>query len=101
VAKAKGLAQVRVVGVHALRNAAIPFVTLFGWEVIRAFAGYTVVVETVFNWNGLGFIAVQAIQNNDFFLIQAIVLVVAVMVVLISLLIDISYKLIDPRVKLA
>jgi peptide/nickel transport system permease protein len=101
VAKAKGLAQARVVGVHALRNAAIPFVTLFGWEVIRALAGYTVVVETVFNWNGLGFIAVQAIQNNDFFLIQAIVFVVAVLVVVISLLIDISYKLIDPRVKLA
>lgn len=101
VARAKGLAQSRVVGVHALRNAAIPFVTLFGWEVIRALAGYTVVVETVFNWNGLGFIAVQAIQNNDFFLIQAIVFVVAVLVVIISMLIDISYKLIDPRVKLS
>lgn len=101
VAKAKGLSQTRVVAVHALRNAAIPFVTLFGWEVIRAFAGYTVVVETVFNWNGLGFMAVQAIQNNDFFLIQAIVFVVAVMVVVISLLIDVSYKLIDPRVKLS
>jgi peptide/nickel transport system permease protein len=101
VAKAKGLSQTRVVGVHALRNAAIPFVTLFGWEVIRALAGYTVVVETVFNWNGLGFLAVQAIENNDFFLIQAIVLVVAVLVVLISILVDISYKVIDPRVKLA
>lgn len=101
VAKAKGLSQRRVVGIHALRNAAIPFVTLFGWEVIRALAGYTVVVETVFNWNGLGFLAVQAIENNDFFLIQAIVLVVAVLVVLISILVDISYKIIDPRVKLA
>lgn len=101
VARAKGLAQSRVVAVHALRNAAIPFVTLFGWEVIRALAGYTVVVETVFNWNGLGFIAVQAIQNNDFFLIQAIVFVVAVLVVIISMLVDISYKLIDPRVKLS
>ncbi|MGH9212751.1 MAG: ABC transporter permease [Acidimicrobiales bacterium] len=101
VAKAKGLSRRRVVGVHALRNAGIPFVTLFGWEVIRALAGYTVVVETVFNWNGLGFIAVQAIENNDFFLIQAIVFVVAVMVVMVSMLIDISYKLIDPRVKLA
>jgi peptide/nickel transport system permease protein len=101
VARAKGLTSRRVVGVHALRNVGIPFVTLFGWEVIRALAGYTVVVETVFNWNGLGFIAVEAIQNNDFFLIQAIVFVVAVLVVLISILIDISYKLIDPRVKLA
>lgn len=101
VARAKGLAPTRIVGIHALRNAGIPFVTLFGWEVIRALAGYTVVVETVFNWNGLGFIAVQAIKNNDFFLIQAIVFVVAVLVVIISMLVDISYKLIDPRVKLS
>lgn len=100
VAKAKGLSKARVVGVHALRNASVPFVTLFGWEVIRAFAGYTVVVETVFNWNGLGFIAVQAIQNNDFFLIQAIVFVVAVLVVAISMVVDVGYKLIDPRVRL-
>ena len=100
VAKAKGLPQRRVVGVHALRNAGIPFVTLFGWEVIRALAGYTVVVETVFNWNGIGFLAVTAIKNNDFFLTQTIVIVVAVLVVIVSILIDISYKVIDPRVKL-
>jgi peptide/nickel transport system permease protein len=100
VAKAKGLSSRRVVGVHALRNAGIPFVTLFGWEVIRALAGYTVVVETVFNWNGIGFLAVTAIKNNDFFLTQAIVIVVAVLVVIVSILIDISYKVIDPRVKL-
>jgi peptide/nickel transport system permease protein len=100
VAKAKGLSSRRVVGVHALRNAGITFVTLFGWEVIRALAGYTVVVETVFNWNGIGFLAVTAIKNNDFFLTQAIVIVVAVLVVIVSILIDISYKVIDPRVKL-
>ena len=44
---------------HALRNAGIPYVTLLGWEVIRALAGYTVVVETVFNWPGIGFMAVR------------------------------------------
>jgi peptide/nickel transport system permease protein len=59
-----------------------------------------VVVETVFNWNGIGFLAVTAIKNNDFFLTQAIVIVVAVLVVIVSILIDISYKVIDPRVKL-
>ena len=86
---------------HALRNAGIPYVTLLGWEVIRAIAGYTVVVESVFNWPGLGFMAITAIKNQDFFLIQAIVFVVALMVVIINIVIDISYKLLDPRVKLA
>ena len=85
VAKAKGLSHRRILGVHALRNAGIPYVTLLGWEVIRAIAGYTVVVESVFNWPGLGFMATTAIKNQDFFLIQAIVFVVALMVVIINI----------------
>ena len=101
VAKAKGLSTRRILGVHALRNAGIPYVTLLGWEIIRAVAGYTVVVESVFNWPGLGFMATTAIKNQDFFLIQAIVFVVAIMVVIINIAIDISYKVLDPRVKLA
>ena len=100
VAKAKGLTQRRILGVHALRNAGIPYVTLLGWEVIRAVAGYTVVVESVFNWPGLGFMASTAIKEQDFFLIQAIVFVVAIMVVIINIAIDVSYKMLDPRVKL-
>ena len=70
---------------HALRNAGIPYVTLLGWEIIRALAGYTVVVESVFELAGLGFMAKTAIAEQDFFLIQAIVFVVAVMVVLINI----------------
>jgi peptide/nickel transport system permease protein len=101
VAKAKGLSHRRILGVHALRNAGIPYVTLLGWEVIRAVAGYTVVVESVFNWPGIGFMATTAIKNQDFFLIQAIVFVVAIMVVLINIAIDVAYKVLDPRVKLA
>lgn len=101
VAKAKGLTRRRILGVHALKNAGIPYVTLLGWEIIRAVAGYTVVVETVFNWPGLGFMATTAIKNQDFFLIQAIVFVVAIMVVVINIAIDITYKALDPRVKLA
>lgn len=101
VAKAKGLRTRRILGVHALRNAGIPYVTLLGWEIIRAIAGYTVVVESVFNWPGLGFMAKTAIQEQDFFLIQAIVFVVAVMVVLLNISIDIAYKALDPRVKLS
>ena len=59
--------------------------TLLGWELIRALAGFTVVVETVFAWPGLGFLAREAIKQQDFFLIQAIVFVVAVMVVIVNI----------------
>lgn len=100
-ARAKGVSRTRIVGVHALRNSAIPFVTLFGWEVIRALAGFTLVVEAVFDWPGLGDLAILAIKQRDFFLIQTIVFVVAVMVVLINIAVDIAYKIVDPRVKLA
>lgn len=101
VAKAKGMPARRVAGVHALRNAGIPFVTLYGWEFIRAIAGYTVVVETVFAWPGLGYILIQGIKERDFYLVQAAVFVVAVMVVVISILIDLVYKALDPRVHLS
>ena len=101
VLRAKGMPACRIMGVHALRNAGIPYVTLLGWELIRALAGFTVVVETVFAWPGIGFLAREAIVQQDFFLIQAIVFVVAVMVVFVNISIDVSYKFLDPRVKLA
>jgi peptide/nickel transport system permease protein len=98
---AKGIPFYRVVGVHALRNASLPVVTLGGWELIRAVAGYSVVVETVFAWPGLGLTAIQAIEREDLILLQAIVFTVAVLVVLINLLMDVAYKAIDPRLKLS
>jgi peptide/nickel transport system permease protein len=99
--KAKGMPYRRIVGMHALRNASVPIVTLSGWELIRMLAGYTVVVETVFGWPGLGQTAIQAIERQDLFLLQTIVLVVAVMVVIINIVVDITYKAVDPRVKVA
>lgn len=99
-ADAKGLPRRRIVGVHALRNASIPALTLTGWELIRALAGYSVVVETVFAWPGVGFLADQALTNQDLILLQAIVFVVALMVVLVNVAIDILYKAVDPRIKL-
>jgi peptide/nickel transport system permease protein len=98
---AKGLPFYRVVGVHALRNASLPVVTLSGWELIRAVAGYSVVVETVFAWPGIGLTAIQAIEREDLILLQAIVFAVAITVVLINILMDVFYTLIDPRLKLA
>lgn len=100
-ARAKGLPETRVVGLHALRNAAIPILTLAGWELIRALAGFSVVVETVFAWPGIGYLAFQSIQQNDVILLQAIVMVVAVLIVLINVTLDVAFKAIDPRVKLA
>jgi peptide/nickel transport system permease protein len=100
-ARAKNLPSYRVIGVHALRNASIPIVTLTGFELIRALAGYTVLVETVFAWPGLGFTASQAIFQQDLILLQAIVFVIAGLVTIVNIGIDILYKLIDPRIKVA
>ncbi len=97
---AKGLPFVRVVGFHALKNAGLPIMTLIGWEVIRSLAGYSVVVETVFAWPGIGLAAIQAIEREDLILIQAIVFTAAISVVLVNMTMDLIYKLIDPRLKL-
>ena len=100
-ARAKGLSGFRTVGVHAMRNVSVPVVTLFGWEVILALAGYTAVVETVFAWPGIGFLAYNAIVDQDLILLQAIVFLVAIFVVVINILIDVLYRVIDPRIQLA
>jgi peptide/nickel transport system permease protein len=100
-AKAKGMPFRRTIGLHALRNATVPIVTLAGWELIRALAGYTVIVETVFAWPGVGLLALQSIERQDLILLQAIVFTIAFLVVVVNVLIDILYKFIDPRIKLA
>lgn len=99
--RAKGLSAARIVWVHAMRNALVPIFTLAGWELIRALSGYTVVVESVFAWPGLGLTAIQAIERQDLILLQAIVFLTAIMVVVLNLLFDIVYKFIDPRIDLS
>jgi len=101
VLRAKGMLPWRVIGVHALRNSAVPILTIAGWELIRIVSGYTVVVETVFAWPGLGLTAIQAIERQDLILLQAIVFVTAIMVVVLNLLLDIVYKAIDPRIEMS
>jgi peptide/nickel transport system permease protein len=98
--EAKGLSTWRVVAVHAGRNAAVPVLTLASWEFVRILAGYTVVVETIFAWPGLGRLALQAIQRQDLVLVQAVVLVIAVIVVAFNVVVDFAYKAIDPRIRL-
>lgn len=100
VLRAKGLQPWRVISVHALKNSAVPILTLAGWELIRALSGYTVVVESVFAWPGLGLTAIQAIERQDLILLQAIVFLTAIMVVALNLLLDILSKAFDPRIDL-
>lgn len=100
VLRAKGMRPWRVVAVHALKNSSVPILTLAGWEMIRALSGYTVVVESVFAWPGLGLTAIQAIERQDLILLQAIVFLTAIMVVLLNLALDILSKAFDPRIDL-
>lgn len=100
-ARAKGFRLPYITLRHVLRNASVPIVTMGFWEVIRLFAGASIVVEIVFAWPGIGRLAVQAVRTNDIVLIQAIVFVVALIIVTINVLVDILYKLIDPRVEVA
>lgn len=97
-ARAKGLMQRRIVLTHMLRNAAIPVVTFFGlW--VGTLIGGAAITETVFAWPGVGRLTVNAISGRDYPMIQLIVIVVAASVVVINLMVDIAYGLLDPRVR--
>lgn len=99
-ARAKGLRENVVLFRHAFRNALIPVVTVIGIEA-GGMLGGAVITETVFAWPGVGQLAVSAIFNRDYPLIQAVVFTIACMFVLINLAVDILYALLDPRVKLS
>ena len=98
-ARAKGLPGWLVVGRHALRNSLIPVVTAFGTSLGQLLVG-TVVIESIFIWPGLGKLAIDAILQRDYPMIQALVLYSGVIFVVINLLIDLSYTLLDPRIRL-
>ncbi|MCR6487518.1 ABC transporter permease [Amycolatopsis sp. OK19-0408] len=97
-ARAKGLGTAGVVLGHGLRNAALPVVTVVGLEV-GSLLGGAILTEQVFSWPGLGRLTVEAIQNRDFPLVQAAVLFFAATFVVVNLLVDLSYTILDPRVR--
>lgn len=97
-ARGKGVGTGRLVFKHALRNAAIPTLTVVGLQV-GALLGGAVITEQIFAYPGIGRLAVQAIANRDFTVIQAFVLFMAVLIVTINLLVDIAYGLLDPRLR--
>jgi len=98
-AKAKGLAPWIVILKHALKNASIPVVTIVGME-LGTLLGGAVITETIFAWPGVGRLAIQAIYNRDYPVVQASVFILASIFVLVNLIVDLIYTYLDPRVKL-
>jgi len=97
-ARAKGLRELSVTCRHALKNAVVPIVTVLGLQ-IGTLLGGSVIVETVFAWPGIGTLAVGAIYNRDYPLIQGTVLIAAVMFVVTNLVVDLVYLYLDPRIR--
>jgi ABC-type dipeptide/oligopeptide/nickel transport system permease component len=98
-ARAKGMSNPPVVWKHALKNAAIPIVTIIGIE-LGTLLGGSVITETIFAWPGVGRLSVQAIYNRDYPVVQAAVFLLATTFVLVNLFVDVIYTYLDPRIRL-
>jgi peptide/nickel transport system permease protein len=99
-ARAKGLSEAAVMWRHALRNAWLPVLTLLGLQ-LGGLLGGAVITETVFAWPGVGSLLVEAIQNRDYPVVQACVLLVSLAYVLVNTLTDLVYTWVDPRIRLS
>ena len=97
-ARAKGLAEKRVISAHALRNAMIPLITVIGLT-FAILMGGAVITETVFNIPGVGRLLIQAVTRRDYPVVQGVVLIIAGLYVLVNLLVDIVYGYLDPRLR--
>jgi dipeptide transport system permease protein len=97
-ARAKGLPPRRVIGLHALRNALIPVVTVIGLHVGLLFSG-AILTETIFSWPGIGKWLVDSIARRDYPSVQGGVLLIATMVMTVNLIVDLLYGLINPRIR--
>jgi peptide/nickel transport system permease protein len=95
---AKGLTEFTVIVRHSLKNSLIPIVTLVGMQ-IRVIIGGQVLIESVFNIPGMGRLAVEGLQNQDYAIVQGVILIIAVFTTLLNLIVDISYGYIDPRIR--
>ncbi|QRX82657.1 ABC transporter permease subunit [Glaciimonas sp. PAMC28666] len=97
-ARAKGLSPWRVIGVHALRNALIPVVTVIGLQVGTLLAG-AILTETIFSWPGIGKWLVGAIQRRDYPVVQGGILLSATIIIIVNLVVDLLYGVINPRIR--
>lgn len=99
IARSKGLSERVILGVHVLRNAALPVVTVMGHLLATIISG-AIVTEAVFAWPGIGRLMVESVQARDYPVVQACVFIVAVFVALANLATDIIYSFLDPRIRL-
>lgn len=97
-ARAKGLSRSRVILIHALRNALLPVVTVIGLQVGTLLAG-AILTETIFSWPGLGRWLIEGLQRRDYPVVQGGVLLIATLIILVNLLIDLLYGIVDPRIR--
>ena len=97
-AQAKGLAQDGVLFKHALRNALIPTITIIGLQFANLLSG-AVIIEWVFSWPGIGWLAVQGMIQRDYPIVQGTVLLASFTFVFVNLLVDILYTMVDPRIR--
>jgi peptide/nickel transport system permease protein len=97
-ARAKGLVEMAVIARHALKNALLPVMTVSGYQFARLLGG-VIIVESIFVVPGMGTLLIDSIIHRDFVVLQAIVLVIAAVVLILNLLIDLSYGVLDPRVR--
>lgn len=98
VAHAKGLSERKVLYKHALRNCAIPLITFLGLQFGGLLSGI-VVVEKVFDWPGMGTLAFDAVAGRDYPVLQSVIMILSSLIVLVNLLVDIVYGLVDPRIR--
>jgi ABC-type dipeptide/oligopeptide/nickel transport system permease component len=98
-ARAKGLPDWVILVRHALKNASLPIVTVVGLEIGAVLSG-AVITETIFAWPGIGSLAIQAVLGRDYPLVQAIVIVVALVFIVLNFLVDLLYGYLDPRIRL-
>ncbi len=99
-ARAKGLGTMRVIGLHALKNAMLPVITLIGLQIGALLAG-AVITEMVFSWPGLGQLTIESIQKRDYPVVQACILLISTTYVVINTLTDIVYGMLDPRIRIS
>ena len=97
-ARAKGLSRWRVIGIHAFRNALIPVITVIGLQVGTLLAG-AILTETIFSWPGIGKWLVEAIHRRDYPVVQGGILMSATIIILVNLIVDVLYGVINPRIR--
>ncbi|MGH2616620.1 MAG: ABC transporter permease, partial [Thermomicrobiales bacterium] len=99
-AAAKGLTEASIIGRHALRNALIPVVTMLGIQ-FGGLLGGAVIVEAIFDWPGLGRLLITSISSRDYAVVQGTILLAASAFLFVNLLTDLTYGLLDPRIRTA